>query len=132
MSYEGYVQRICEAGHLSRADAYDDPSTCFCGHKVVFRNSVDQTNGDDMGIIPAFELQKLLLSREERTACPTCGACKVTQQALYRVPSEGELKFMRHYREHDGVLHPLVTLSIPGEVTFEEYASDTDPFSTPA
>ena len=55
MSYEGYVERLCETGHLSSFDFYpdDEMNVCAqCKKPFVFQHSVDQTNGiecDDDG-----------------------------------------------------------------------------------
>lgn len=57
MSYEGYVEYLCERGHLSGADCYDDDlKVCRCGAPMAFRHAVDQTNGeidDDPHTMPA-------------------------------------------------------------------------------
>lgn len=47
MSYEGFVEFICEKGHYSTYDAYEEDSDkCrHCGSKMKYRHSVDQTNG---------------------------------------------------------------------------------------
>jgi len=56
MSYLGYVERLCEAGHLSSFNVYDDfgggDKVCWCTKPFVFHHSVDVTNGveyDDGG-----------------------------------------------------------------------------------
>lgn len=55
MSYEGYVEYLCEKGHYFSFDCYDDPDkpACpRCGGPPVWKHSVDQTNGevlDDSG-----------------------------------------------------------------------------------
>ena len=57
MSYEGYSEYICDLGHYYCRDCYDDDSGCpACGSKPAWRNSVDQTNGEDErdpGTMPA-------------------------------------------------------------------------------
>lgn len=52
MSYEGYTERLCVLGHLSRFNAYFDffgedekPKCSHCGNEFMFSHSVDQTNG---------------------------------------------------------------------------------------
>lgn len=55
MSYEGYVEKLCEKGHLSSFDVYEgEAETCpRCGTPWAFTHSVDQTNGieeDDDGV----------------------------------------------------------------------------------
>ncbi len=45
MSYEGYVQMLCAAGHLRLRDVYEtDPERCDCGQPFVFTHDVDETN----------------------------------------------------------------------------------------
>lgn len=55
MSYEGYRQFICPRGHTFSRDVYDadaDSPTCDeCGRKPIWRNSVDETNGDAFGYV---------------------------------------------------------------------------------
>jgi hypothetical protein len=53
MSYLGYYQVICSAGHYSTPDVYavfeendfEPPWKCFCGEKAKWYNSVNLTNG---------------------------------------------------------------------------------------
>lgn len=51
MSFEGYHEYLCERGHRSQVDVYDDqPSVCRhpnCGARLAFWNMVDETNGND-------------------------------------------------------------------------------------
>ncbi len=65
MSYEGSVQHICEKGHYTSSDCYTEAETCcVCEAKLVFRNAVDETNGDAYGYIP---LKLLEVEAPERT-----------------------------------------------------------------
>ena len=49
MSYEGYTQLMCTKGHLDSRDHLDDsPLVCECGEPFVWRNEVDETNGDNL------------------------------------------------------------------------------------
>lgn len=52
MSYEGYSQCICFNGHYSEMDVYAEREDCECGASFAWTNSVDSTNGDEVGIIP--------------------------------------------------------------------------------
>ncbi len=48
MSYEGYTNHFCSNGHyLAYRDCYDNDDNlyCFCGSKVFFTESIDETNG---------------------------------------------------------------------------------------
>lgn len=51
MSYEGYEQLLCKNGHYDTADCwYNDLQPCrVCGEKIVWINSVDETNGSFCG-----------------------------------------------------------------------------------
>ena len=50
MSYEGYEEWRCAAGHIDANDVYDTaPTRCrVCGERFVSRRSIDQTNGHDV------------------------------------------------------------------------------------
>lgn len=47
MSYEGFVEFLCEQGHYHTCDCNDSyPKTCeVCGGSINYRHSVDTTNG---------------------------------------------------------------------------------------
>jgi hypothetical protein len=87
VSYEGYVEWLCERGHKSTTDAYsDDPLKCSCGARYVWRHAVDQTNGecyDDHGkpiaSTPPYPLEEI--GTEER----------IVYVPIFRIPSEGRL-----------------------------------------
>lgn len=97
MSYEGYDQVICEDGHLSTVDCWDDDSACFiCGGKRVWRNGVDDTNCDEMGIIHDFS--SLVITPEELQTC-NLGHPHVVKHAKYRVPTEKEAEKLRCYKD---------------------------------
>lgn len=88
MSYEGYEQHICEIGHLFNGDVYQDNTTCpVCDCMSVFHNSVDDTNGYSYGIIPDWELQKLILTKQEVQVC-NLGHSHITKEATYSVPKD--------------------------------------------
>lgn len=96
MSYEGYDQHICHNGHRFDEDCYSDHPTCHCGAKSFWSNSVDQTNGDEVGFIKESEFQKLLISEQKVQKC-NLGHNHITHGAIYRFPKEGELqRFMRN------------------------------------
>jgi len=52
MSYEGYVQAICANGHLNEYSRYCVPTCVDCKAKLVWSNSVDQTNNPCDDVIP--------------------------------------------------------------------------------
>jgi len=59
MSYEGYSQCVCANGHYSEMDVYEDKEKCECGAVFAWTNSVDSTNGDEVGIIPMTVLDEM-------------------------------------------------------------------------
>lgn len=83
MSYEGYTQYLCEIGHYSISDCYeDDIENCRCGKPIVWSNMVNVTNGsfDDSGkrIDGYVELK---LKSENK-----CGECGTTLEEIYEIP----------------------------------------------
>ena len=121
MSYEGYEQHICKSGH--RFDTYDiyslEEASCFCGEKSAYMNSVDQTNGGDVGFITQESFNTLLVSPTKTETCACCGHTKQLEPAVYRIPTKSE---MSKYR----------TISIFGAdgecqiISLEEYDSQGD------
>lgn len=112
MSFEGFEQHICASGHLYEVEcAYmfgDDPDGCLlCGQHSVWRNIVDNTNGNAVGFIPDHQFTVLTprvteicnLRHEHTMAEPT-----------YKVPTEAETAKMRHY--WDDVKGMYVPLSL--------------------
>jgi hypothetical protein len=94
MSYEGYVQCLCEDGHYSVCDAYyhgfgEDQVCSICGKPIVWENDVDETNGAPEGEIP---LERLKVKKEAEK-CSCCGA--ETKPAMYEIPSKEETEKMR-------------------------------------
>ncbi len=110
MSYEGYVQGICENGHLTHfQEPYiwgdSKPHACeVCEASIAWHNPVDQTNCDDFGIIPQSEFDKLLVEAEIVETC-SLGHQHVTKQAVYRIPTDNELK--RYYLDGDSNLKEI-------------------------
>ncbi len=101
MSYEGYTQNICEKGHLTTTEDLpwqsDDSVTCeICQSEIVFRNSVDDTNCDSVGVIPDHHLNRLLLSDDVTKVCDL-GHTHVIEHRAYRVPTSTELREMQSY-----------------------------------
>ncbi len=116
MSYEGYNQLLCANGHLSGCDCYDflgnDEVCSICGAAIVWSNSVDQTNGDEVGFIADSSWEKLLIKPAAVKACKHCGHVSILEPATYRIPTEEELLDFR-------------TLYIDGELkTFREIGID--------
>ena len=102
MSYEGYVQILCNNGHRFGIDAYSDIDNCpYCGESIAFYNAVDVTNCDDYGIIPDVIWEKFLISPEKKEVC-NLGHEHIVEQAVYRIPSKEEVESMRYYLADDG------------------------------
>ena len=85
MSYEGYVQYLCEKGHYSSEDCYmEELQKCpICGKKIVWRNGVDVTNG-------SFDTHNgeridgyVELEIKSQRKCKECGSILETQ---YHIP----------------------------------------------
>lgn len=101
MSYEGYVQVLCENGHLFVTDAYYDEQTLVCSRcpaSGVFFNHVDETNGPPQGEIPAEEWKQFEIAPERKERC-NLGHEHVLEYARYRVPTAEELEKVRKYYE---------------------------------
>lgn len=94
MSYEGYVQCICLNGH--RFDWWDiyscqEPICDFCKAKAAFSNSVDQTNGEDVGYIHEESfIDNFLVTEEVIETCEHCGHKERKEPKVFRIPSKKE------------------------------------------
>lgn len=108
MSYEGYEQHLCKKGHLFCVDAMvfigldeEDVQKCpYCSESSVFFNSVDETNGEQWGVITEDAWETLLLTPEIRKTC-NLGCEHIIEQAIYRKPRKQELESLRHYYDSD-------------------------------
>jgi hypothetical protein len=109
MSYEGYEQHICAAGHrfnidcVSQFDDEDNPPCDWCNEESVFCNPVDQTNCESFGEIQADDWLKLRLTPQVIEEC-NLGHEHLTKPATYRIPSKEELKSMRKFFDENGEL----------------------------
>lgn len=83
MSYEGYYQCICEKGHRFDVDVYNKES-CPCGSKTVVFNSVDETNGYDVGYIIEEDWDKFKIK-------------EITDDNIYLIPTKEHLEEIRTY-----------------------------------
>ena len=94
MSYEGYEQHICKNGHrFDNADVWSfDPAICpYCKVVSAFCNSVDQTNGEELGFITDESFNTLLVSPKKMETCGCCGHTEIVEQAVYRIPTKAEM-----------------------------------------
>ncbi len=94
MSFEGRYQLWCKGGHYDEIDVYAWPydvdenghnehslssvqcSRKDCNEDIVFKNIVDDTNGEEAGYIIPEPLKS--------TQCECCGTCLET---IYKIPS---------------------------------------------
>jgi len=100
MSYEGYVQILCENGHYECVDCWDDhdPDAWLCevcGAKMTWWNSVDVTNGswdydpttgEEVRIDGYVELEVDKPPVKEK--CPCCGYENETEEETYKIPED--------------------------------------------
>jgi len=92
MSYEGYVQLICESGHYTVTDCNDydrEALNCgFCNTKVAWENHVDLTNGswdeNNERIDGYFHVEVDV--KAETCECPKCGNNHSTSVSTYKIP----------------------------------------------
>lgn len=108
MSYEGYTQHICTNGHYYTAcEDYceNEERKCpYCEAKNVWTNSVDETNGEDVGHIMKKDLKKYFLIKEK--VVKTCFECRkdhILEYDLYKIPSEAETFYLRTADYGDGL-----------------------------
>ena len=80
MSYEGYYEYVCRNGHLTHINCYDDHDNyevCDkCGADIIYRRTVDQTNGFDKKAYPDLDVKK-------QKTCPSCGC---VEETIYHLP----------------------------------------------
>jgi hypothetical protein len=99
MSYEGYTDHLCENGHHWQIDAQAHYVICpYCSKDSVWQNEVDETNCDSVGIIMAEGWKSLCISEKKIETCGHCNHSRTMEPARYRIPSEEELKKLRHLR----------------------------------
>ena len=68
MSYEGFNQCICEAGHyFTHPETYGNSEMAcdVCGDKPVWVNAVDETNGESTGFIFHKDMEQFRSSKDE-------------------------------------------------------------------
>lgn len=98
MSYEGFEQHICDAGHrfdVGSGHQFSEAIICDCGKPSSWVNYVDQTNGPSEGVIPEEAFDKLQLTPAVFEECGTCKHRKQTAEATYRIPTHDETDAMR-------------------------------------
>lgn len=114
MSYAGYYQNICSNGHKAEVSSeveygYSNTPKCkFCGEKIVFSNSVDQTNCEEWGIILEEDWNKVfLLTPDEYQVC-NLNCSHLIKPATYRIPTKEELsKYRMYFDQNDQKYKPI-------------------------
>lgn len=106
MSYEGYRQALCQEGHYYTYDVYNPYVDCpYCHSPTAWENSVDQTNGEEWGVIPLDLLKGYIIEEAAVETCPTCGVSKTKTATRYRIPTEEERRAMRHAYHWNDTMH---------------------------
>lgn len=108
MSYEGYVQCVCDNGHYFVCDAFGQ-AQCQCGAAVAWDNDVDQTNCDAYGEIPYEVLSDKFLLEPAKAATCNLGHEHVIAIAVFRIPTKDESDPLR--TRYDEVVGKRVPLS---------------------
>jgi hypothetical protein len=96
MSYEGILQLLCTNGHYWTINFREEDLVIkcpICSEPVVFRNSVDNTNGDSWGMIL---MEHFLKTPEVKQTC-NLGHEHVVQAATYQIPTREERNQFRCY-----------------------------------
>jgi hypothetical protein len=93
MGYSGREQYWCEKGHYSVTEPLpmfdEDPETCStCGSEIVFCNSVDDTNGEEINYI---EPVVKIFAKVEK--CDK-GFYHEVEEATYEIPTEKDRTFL--------------------------------------
>jgi hypothetical protein len=97
MSYEGYVQLLCEKGHYRTCDCseIDKPTVCpSCKSKWIWQNNVDTTNGSydvdsEGGEDTSVRIDgyvELEANEPIITHTCSCGNVHMSKKATYKIP----------------------------------------------
>ncbi len=96
MSYEGYLQCICENGHYFERNV-ENGGPCLCGSPAAWTNEVDQTNCDENGVIKFSVIEEKFLDTPDRVEVCDLGHPHVTRDAVFRIPTKAETDPLREY-----------------------------------
>lgn len=98
MSYEGYTVIICENGHITTQDAYNDAFEVHifkcpdCGAAEKMRAEVDETNGLPYYLnFKVYEVTEAVVKK-----CECCGTIKEVMPATHR------MEYCEYYKSEDG------------------------------
>lgn len=89
MSYEGYIQVLCPNGHTWNINdngwepSPDEFKCSHCRQFAIWKNFVDETNGESIGLIQLEKITPIKLH-----TC-TCGNIHTGEPATYRIPDDG-------------------------------------------
>lgn len=103
MSFEGYKQCICKSGHYyDTGNVYSHrKAICpICFEEEAWCNYVDQTNGNNYGIIFERNMNALIIMPEISQTC-NLGHKHIQSPALYRIPKSGEMDEFRNFEDYD-------------------------------
>lgn len=101
MSYEGFAQVLCVAGHLHHYDSYEftmDGAHCFCGEPFVFRHDVDQTNGCLPEDRRTHRFPFVVKTPAEGRRCDM-GHFHIVSEVTYQIPSPDEYSAWLNQKE---------------------------------
>jgi hypothetical protein len=102
MSYEGFVQYLCPAGHAWTHDAFDysTPICPDCHQQYVWENQVDETNGcspvDEEGHCCCGYIQLISLPHVLHNVCPTCNRADKVEMR-FRLPDDPKPHIVEKY-----------------------------------
>lgn len=125
MSYEGEEEHLCKNGHrwampCQYSFGEIDTQCPYCPEVSAWSNSIDHTNGESFGEIPEEEWKKLEISGGCICTC-SCGNVHTKEEPRYRIPTEAELKKMRHFWNSETDQYSLVEeYCVGNEVNWEE------------
>lgn len=104
MSWEGYEQHLCKAGHYFENYDYngwfgdeDKPKCPTCGEPSTWFNVVDETNGSPQGIISDKSFQDCLLLVPAKEEVCNLGHVHTISEAVFRIPNKEETEALREY-----------------------------------
>lgn len=86
MSYSGYTEYLCETGHYSNKDCWDEPMTkCkVCSKKIKFSRAVDTTNGVEIELEYTYPAKREEIGFEDIWKTDHYGHRYSTKRVLYK------------------------------------------------
>lgn len=98
MSFEGYEQLLCKAGHHWCEDVhnYEEKICPHCGGEIAWSNLVDETNCDSDGYI---EMGQFLSEPPKNEIC-NLGHTHQIAPAVYSIPTQQQTNQARTYCDY--------------------------------